>query len=94
MDTFPYPRFQFGEVLVSQKIDRLVSMNDFIFPDLLRAFYTNMIHKNGVISSTVKGTYFEFDYELLRIILNIPAEVLEFIMHKTLPIQKSIARIF
>lgn len=40
-------------------------MNGFIFPDLVKAFYTNMIYKDSDISSTVKGTYFEFDCQLL-----------------------------
>lgn len=62
-------------------------MNDFIFPDLVRALYTNMTYHEGVISSTVKGTYLKFDYELLGRILDIPCEGLEFSMHKTLPIQ-------
>lgn len=46
-----------------------------------------MIYKDGVISSTVKGTYFKFDCELLRTILDIPLEGLEFTIHKTLSIQ-------
>lgn len=62
-------------------------MNDFIFPDIVKSFYTNMIYKDGVISSTVKGTYFEFNCELLGTTLDIPSEGLEFTMHKTLPIQ-------
>lgn len=88
LNTFPYLCFQFGDVLVSQKIDRLVSQNGFIFPDQVRAFYTNMTYKDGVISSTIKGTYFEFDCELLGTILDISQEDLEFTMHKTIPTQK------
>lgn len=65
----------------------MVSKHGFIFPELVRAFYTKMIYKDDIISSTVKGTYFEFDCELLGTILDITSEVLEFIMHKTLPIQ-------
>ena len=86
LDTFPYPYFQFREILISQKIKGLVSINGLIFHDLVRAFYTNMIYKDDAISSTVKGTYFEFDCELLGTILDIPSEGLEFTMHKTLPI--------
>lgn len=87
MDTFPYPCFQFGEVLVSQKIDRLVSINGFIFPNLVIAFYLNMVYNESVISSTVKGTYFEFECAFLGTILDISLEDLEFTMHRTIPIQ-------
>lgn len=62
-------------------------MDGFIFPDIVRVFYTNMIYNEGVISSIVKETYFEFDCALLGTILDIPSESLAFTMHKTLPIQ-------
>lgn len=86
LDTFPYPSFQFREILISQKIEGLVSIYGLIFHDFVRAFYTNMIYKDDVITSTVKGKKIEFDCELLGIILAIPLEGLEFTTHKTLPI--------
>lgn len=87
MNFFPYTCFKFVEDLRRQKIDGLVSMNDYIFPDLVKAFYTNMSYYECVISSFVKGTPFDFDAEILGIILDIPFEGLEFNRHKTFPLQ-------
>lgn len=75
------------EDLVRQKIDGLVSMNGYVFPDLVKYFYTNMSYNEGVISSSVKGTPFDFDTEILGKILDIPSEGLKLKMHKTLPLQ-------
>lgn len=75
------------EDLVRQKIDTLVSMNGYIFPDLVKAFYTNISYNEGVISYFGKGTPFNFDAKVLVKTMDIPSEGLEFKMHKTLSLQ-------
>lgn len=75
------------EDLRRKKIDGLVSMNGHIFPDVMKAFYTNLSYNNGVISSFVRGNSFLADAGDLGKILGIPSKGLEFIMNKTIALK-------
>lgn len=69
-------------------------MNGHIFPNHVKAFYTNLSYNNGVINSSIRGKSFVFDAEDLGKFLDIPSEGLEFRMNKTIALKYYVQRDF